>query len=327
MNNKFWKNKNVFITGSTGLLGHWVTKYLIAAGANITVLVHKSVPKVFKQAFSKVKIVRGDVTDYRKIIGALKKNHIEIIFHLAANTNIPEAYINPLPMFDANIKGAWVVLEAARQNKKIKAILFASSDKAYGDSEKLPFKETTPLKGKHPYNASKSASDLIAQSYFSTYSLPICITRCGNFYGGGDLNFNRLIPSIIKAVLFSEPLILRGDGKHIRDFFYVEDGARASIELVEKMYKNPKIIGQDFNFSYGEPIAVLELVDLILKKMNSNIKPQIQGQAKGEVKSQYLSSKKARTILKWKPAYNLEEGLIKTIAWYGEYFEKKIKAN
>lgn len=325
MNKKFWKNKNVFITGSTGLLGYWVTKYLTEVGANVTVLVHNVVPKVFKPVFSKINIVKGDVTNYDKILRTLKKNRIETIFHLAADTNIPKAYIAPLPMFDANIKGAWVILEAARQSKKIKAILFASSDKAYGDHEKLPFKETTPLKGKHPYNASKSAADLIAQSYFATYALPVCITRCGNFYGGGDLNFQRLIPGIIKAVLFNEPLILRGDGKHIRDFFYVEDGARASIELVEKMYKNPKIIGEDFNFSNGAPLTVLQLVELILEKMNSKVKPKIQGLAQGEVKSQYLSSQKARKMLGWKPSFTLEEGLLRTIDWYEKYFKKKPK--
>lgn len=322
MNRKFWKNKNVLITGSTGLLGYWVIKNLVEAEANVTALIHRGVPKVFKPTFSKVNIVKGDITDYKKIASTLKKNRIEIIFHLAANTNIPEAYLNPLPMFDANVKGAWVVLEAARQNKKIKAILFASSDKAYGDGEKLPFTEKTYLKGKHPYNASKSCSDLIAQSYFTTYSLPLCITRCGNFYGGGDLNFQRLIPSVIKAVLFKKPLVLRSDGKDIRDFFYVEDGARASIELVEAMYKNPKIIGQDFNFSNGKPLTVLELVELILKKMNSTVLPEIQGQAKGEVRSQYLSSKKARTKLGWKPSFTLETGLIRTIDWYKEYFKK-----
>lgn len=322
MNKKFWKNKKIFITGSTGLLGYWVTKNLVDADANVSALIHRGVPKVFEPTFSKVNIIKGDITDYKKITSILKKNRIEIIFHLAANTNIPHAYFSPLPMFDANIKGAWVVLEAARQYKEIKAILFASSDKAYGDGEKLPFTEKTYLKGKHPYNASKSCSDLIAQSYFTTYSLPLCITRCGNFYGGGDLNFQRLIPSIIKSVLFNEPLVLRSDGKHIRDFFYVEDGAKASIELVEKMYKNPKIIGQDFNFSNGKPLTVLELVELILKKMNSNIKPQIQGLSKGEVKSQYLSSRKARTMLGWKPSFTLETGLVRTISWYEEYFRK-----
>lgn len=321
MSKKFWKGRNVFITGSTGLLGSWITKYLVDFEANITVLIRKNIPEPFAKIFSHVNIVKGDVTDYKRILSILNKYNIETVFPLAAQTMSPVANKNPISTFETNIQGAWVTLEACRNSPSVKRIVFPSSDKSYGEEEPLPYTEDSKLTAKRPYTVSKSCADLIAQAYFVSYDLPICITRCGNFFGGQDLQLDRLVPSTITAAFFNKPLVIRSDGKYIRDFMYVEDGARASL-LVAQAMDNSKILGNAFNFSYEKPIEVLELVELILKKMGSPIKPNVLGEKLNEVRDQYLSSKKARLLLHWKPKFTLDEGLGLTIAWYRDYLRK-----
>jgi len=290
---KFWDNRNVFITGSTGLLGSWITKYLVEMNANVIVLIRKDVPKPFAKTFSKVKIVRGDVSNYDVVLSALKQNKIETVFHLAAQTISPVANKNPLATFETNIKGTWIVLEACRNTPGIGRIIIPSSDKAYGEDEPLPYTEESRLTAKRPYTVSKSCADLIAQTYIATYDLPICITRCGNFFGGGDLLFSRLVPSVIKAGFLNEELVIRSDGKFTRDFLYVEDGALATLALAELMDKK-NIRGQSFNFSYESPLTVLEFVELILKKIKSPVSPKVLGLKLNEVRDQYLSSEKQK---------------------------------
>lgn len=321
MNKKFWKNKKVFITGGTGLLGYWIIKYLIDADASVIALIHTDVPLPFKKLFSKVKIVKGTVTDYEAINRILRENHIDTVFHLAAQTMSPIANKNPLSTFDTNIKGVWIILEACRNNPFVKRIIIPSSDKAYGEDEKLPYTEESRLTAKRPYTVSKSCADLIAQAYYESYNLPLCITRCGNFFGGGDLILDRLVPSVIRAGILNKELVLRSDGKYVRDFIYVEDGALATLKLAESLEKK-SIKGQAFNFSYEHPLTVLELVELILKSMKSDMRPKVLGLKLNEVRDQYLSSKKAKKLLKWKPSFTLEEGILKTIDWYKEYFKK-----
>lgn len=319
MSKKFWKGRKVFVTGSTGLLGSWITKYLADYDANIVALIHKNIPEPFVKFFSQVTLIKGNVTDYKKILYTLNKYNIETVFPLAAQTMSPIANEDPLSTFETNIQGAWVILEACKNSKSVKRIIFPSTDKAYGEEELLPYTENSRLTAKRPYTVSKSCADLIAQAYYASYNLPICITRCGNFFGGQDLRFDRLVPSIIVAAFFNKPLIIRSDGKYTRDFMYVEDGARASIELAESM-DNQKIIGNAFNFSYEKPLEVLELVDSILKKLKSPIKPRILGLSLNEVRDQYLSSQKAKKLLGWKPSFTLDEGIELTIKWYRDYF-------
>jgi CDP-glucose 4,6-dehydratase len=241
------------------------------------------------------------------------------VFHLAAQTIVSIANNNPISTFETNIKGTWNILEACRRNKRIKKIIVASSDKAYGDQIELPYDENFSLIGRHPYDVSKSCADLICRSYFETYNLPVCITRCGNFYGGGDLNFNRIIPGTIRSILNNEPPVIRSDGSFIRDYFYIEDGVLAYILLAEKM-EDPKLFGEAFNFSNEIQITVLDLVNKIIELMNSNLKPKILNEVSNEIKHQYLSAKKAREILGWKPKFNLEPGLKKTIDYYKNFF-------
>ena len=327
--NNFWKEKNIFITGCTGLAGSWLTKFLIDEGANVVGLVRDVVPRSilfsssreFSYINDKLTVVNGCIEDYYVLERTLNEYEIEIVFHLAAQTIVGMANRNPLSTFESNIRGTYNLLEACRRNEKlIKAIVVASSDKAYGQQKELPYNEGNFLQGTHPYDVSKSCVDLIAQCYHKTYKLPVCITRCGNFYGPGDLNFNRIIPQTIRYVLNNERPVIRSDGGYVRDYFYIKDAANAYKFLVEKMYEL-NINGEAFNFSAEEPLTVIEITNKILKLMKKkNIKPIIRNQAINEIRKQYLSAKKARNILGWKPMYNMEESLKETIVWYKNFF-------
>jgi CDP-glucose 4,6-dehydratase len=231
---------------------------------------------------------------------------------------------NPISTFEANIGGTWAMLEACRRSPAVKQIIVASSDKAYGDHELLPYEEQTPLQGCHPYDVSKSCADLIAQSYATTYRLPVAITRCGNFYGGGDLNWNRIVPGTIRSVVRSQPPVIRSDGQYIRDYFYVEDGAAAYMLLAERLAANPELIGQAFNFSNEIQVTVLELVNQILALMQSDLAPDVRNEAANEIRHQYLSADKARRILDWQPLFTLEAGLWRSIAWYKAFLELSV---
>lgn len=326
MVNKFWNNKNVFVTGGTGFLGSYLVKKLVNYGANVTILVRDYIPQsniYIGEEYKKVNVVHGVLEDYLLIERALGEYEIDTVFHLAAQAIVGVANRNPLGTFKSNIEGTWNILEAARKSPLIKQVIVASSDKAYGDQEKLPYDENMPLQGKHPYDVSKSCADLIAQTYYETYKLPVCITRCGNLYGGGDLNFNRIIPQSIQSILNKEAPVIRSDGSFIRDYFYIEDAVDAYINLAEKLVAL-NLGGQAFNFSNEIQLTVLELVDKILKIMGSDIKPLILNQGSNEIIHQYLSAKKARTVLGWSPNYTIDEGLSKTIEWYKNFLKKEI---
>ncbi|WP_310427802.1 GDP-mannose 4,6-dehydratase [Bacillus pumilus] len=320
----FWNGKNVFVTGCTGLLGSYLVKELIDQGANVTGLVRDQVPRsnLYQGSqFEKMNVVKGALEDMQTIERALGEYEIDTVFHLAAQAIVGVANRHPVSTFEANILGTWNVLEACRRQPLIKRVIVASSDKAYGDQEQLPYDEDMPLNGKHPYDVSKSCADLISHTYYNTYGLPVCITRCGNLYGGGDLNFNRIIPQTIQLVLEGEAPEIRSDGTFIRDYFYIEDAVKAYLLLAEKM-EEKGLAGEAFNFSNEIQLTVLELVDKILKAMGSELKPRILNQGTHEIKHQYLSAEKARKLLDWKPDYSIEEGLEKTIEWYREFFQK-----
>ncbi|MEN6328759.1 MAG: GDP-mannose 4,6-dehydratase [Methanobacteriaceae archaeon] len=320
MTSEFWNDRNVFITGCTGLLGSWITKKLVKNGANVIGLIRDLVPKsnLYWSGFhDEIVTVRGEIEDYFVLERTINEYEIDTIFHLAAQTIVTIANRNPLSTFEANIKGTWNLLEASRRSPLVDRIVVASSDKAYGSQETLPYNEQTALEGKHPYDVSKSCADLLCGSYHQTYDLPVCVTRCGNFYGGGDLNFNRIVPGTIRSILEHKKPIIRSDGQRIRDYFYIEDGAEAYMLLAEKMAK--KIHGEAFNFSNEEPMTVLEIVNTILKAMDSNLEPAILNESSNEIEKQYLSAQKAREILGWTPRYNIHEGLEKTIKWYRNF--------
>jgi len=320
----FWNNRNVFITGCTGFLGSYLAKELVNQGANVTGLVRDIVPLsnlYTGEEHKKINTVSGKIEDEPLLERILGEYEIDTVFHVAAQAIVGVANRNPLATFETNIRGTYNLLEAARRSPLVKRIVVASSDKAYGEQTRLPYHEDMPLKGSHPYDVSKSCTDLLAQAYHKTYSLPVCITRCGNLYGGGDLNFNRIIPHTIMSVLKGERPVIRSDGKFIRDYFYVEDAVKAYLLLAEKM-TDLKLEGQAFNFSNEIQLTVLELVNKILALMKSDLTPVILNQGSNEIVHQYLSAKKAREVLGWKPSFTLEEGLIRTIDWYRKFYGK-----
>ena len=303
------------------MLGSWLVRRLYEQRAAVVCLVRDWVPEselVRSRLLQQMVVVRGDVEDRELLERTLGEYEIEIVFHLAAQTIVTIANRNPVSTFETNIRGSWNLLEACRRSPRVKAIVMASSDKAYGCQTTLPYSEDMPLQGRHPYDVSKSCADLLAQSYAATYDLPVAVTRCGNFYGGGDLNWNRVVPGTIRSILRDESPIIRSDGKYVRDYFYVEDGAAAYQLLAEELTNRPELRGQAFNFSNENQICVLELVRLILKKMGSDLEPEIQNQASNEIRHQYLSAERARSLLNWAPQFSLDEGLDRTIQWYRE---------
>lgn len=318
----FWRDRPTFVTGATGLVGGWLVRRLLAAGAPVVCLVRDWVPQselvragMLAQAIS----VRGDVRDHALLERVLGEYEVDTVIHLAAQTIVPIANRNPVSTFETNIGGTWALLEACRRSPIVKQIVLASSDKAYGDQERLPYDEETPLQGRHPYDVSKSCADLIAQAYAVTYGLPVAITRCGNFYGGGDLNWNRIVPGTIRSVLRGQRPVIRSDGRFVRDYFYVEDGAAAYMLLAERLAADRSLCGQAFNFSNEMPVTVLALVEQILRLMGSGLQPDIRKEASNEIRCQHLSAARARQVLGWQPLFALEEGLQRTIAWYREF--------
>lgn len=325
LNRKFWQDRPVFVTGGTGLVGGALVKRLKKAGADIICLVRDWVPQselMRLHIIEKIKVVRGDVRDQALLERVMGEYEINTVIHLAAQTIVTIANNNPISTFETNIQGTWSLLEAARRSPTVKQIVVASSDKAYGDQEDLPYTETTPLQGQHPYDVSKSCGDLIAAMYAKTFQSPVAITRCGNFYGEGDLNFNRIIPGTIRSIIRGQRPIIRSDGSFIRDYFYVEDGAAAYMLLAEKLAENPKLRGEAFNFSNEIQVNVKVLVNKILKLMGSKLKPDIRNEVRNEIKHQYLSSAKARKTLGWKPLYDLDSGLKETIEWYRQHLKE-----
>ena len=319
---EFWRDRSVFVTGCTGLLGSWLVAELVRRGARVTGLVRDWVPKsrlYTEEWHQQINVVRGCVQDLQTIKRAINEYEVDTVFHLAAQSIVGVGNREPLDTFETNIKGTWNLLEACRQIGGVSRVVVASSDKAYGDQLVLPYDETTPLQGEHPYDVSKSCADLICRTYYVSYGVPVCVTRCGNFYGGGDLNFNRIVPDTIRSTLRDKQVVLRSDGSYIRDYFYVKDGVLAYLHLAEQMDRR-EIWGEAFNFSNELQIPVLEMVRKILELMDkSHLEPIILNQAKNEIKHQYLSAEKARTLLDWKPQYSIEEGLREAIQWYDKF--------
>ncbi len=320
-----WQDRPVLITGCTGFLGSWLTAVLINSGADVVGLIRDDVPEsqlARSGSIDKIKIVHGELGNYALLERTLAEYEIHTIFHLAAQTIVGIANQSPMSTFETNIRGTWVLLEAARHASTVKAVVIASSEKAYGDRAEPPFKETVPLQGRHPYDVSKSCADLIAQTYAHSYGLPIGITRCSNLYGGGDLNWNRLLPGTIRSVLRGERPILRSDGTFKRDYLFVEDAVNGYMMIAEQL-ANGRLHGETFNFGRGEPDTALNVVKTIISVSNHpELEPIILDEVKNEIKDEYLSADKAHQILGWQPADSLETGLAKTMAWYRHFLQQ-----
>jgi CDP-glucose 4,6-dehydratase len=319
----FWLDRPVLATGATGLLGSSLLKQLIALQAEPVCLVRDWVPQSEFARAGLVKhsrLVRGDVRDQALLERTLGEYEVDTVFHLAAQTLVPVANRNPVSTFQTNVAGTWALLEACRRSPSVKQIILASSDKAYGSHEALPYTEDTPLRGSHPYDVSKSCADLVAQAYAATWGTPVAITRCGNLFGEGDLNWNRIVPGTIRSVLRGKRPVIRSDGQYVRDYFSADDAATACLLLARRLSADAALSGEAFNFSYERPMTVIEIARMILALMRSDLEPDIRNEASGEIRRQYLSAAKARSVLGWTPAQTLEEGLERTVAWYRTFF-------
>lgn len=325
----YWDRKKVFVTGCTGLLGPWMTEKLVQEGAELVALIRDRVSHSNFYLLGldrKVSIVNGDVTDLALLERILNEYEIETVFHLAAQAIVLTANRSPVSTFESNIRGTWSILEASRRSPWVKRIVVASSDKAYGEHTELPYDEGMSLRPTNFYDVSKASAELISQAYFKSYRLPVAIARCGNLYGGGDLNFNRIVPGTIESTHRGVSTVIRSDGQYVRDYFYVMDAVEAYLSLAQHMDSPGGVVGQAFNFSNEEPITVLGLVERILKRMGrEELKPEVLGSASGEIVKQYLSSRKSRETLGWKAAFSLDEGLDQTISWYRNFFAGRFR--
>lgn len=316
----FWKDRPVFVTGATGLLGSHLVEELLARGAAVTCLVRDWVPRarMVEEGFlERVSCVRGELEDPAVLVRALNEHEIDTVLHVGAQTIVGTAARSPLSTFESNVRGTWNLLDACREcSRLVKRIVIASSDKAYGAHAELPYKETTSLEGRFPYDASKAAGDVIAMSYHATYRLPLAITRCGNLFGPGDLNWNRLIPGTIRSALRGENPVIRSDGTYVRDYFYVKDAVEAYLLLAERLPET-QLVGQAFNFGTETPMPVLDVVTTILRLMGKEaLRPTILNEASNEIPRQFLDCRKARAGLAWRPKRTMEQGLRETIGWY-----------
>lgn len=318
----FWAERNVFVTGCTGFLGCRLVEELVTKQARVTGLVRDVIPRApfFRRGFDReIAVVAGRLEDFDLIERALADYEIDTVFHLAAQAIVPVANRDPRSTFETNIRGTWNLLEACRRNSTVTRIVAASSDKAYGAHDRLPYTEEHALAGTHPYDVSKSCADLIAAAYSHTYDVPVCTTRCGNLFGPGDTNFSRIVPGTIRSVLEGESPIIRSDGTPVRDYVYVDDVVRGYLLLAERM-EDPAIRGQAYNFGTGEPLSVLELTTRISTLAGRDgLQPRILNQARAEIQEQYLSFDRAERMLGWRPVHSVSERLEETIDWYRDY--------
>lgn len=323
--NLFWRNRKVFVTGATGLLGSAMVEALVNEGAQVSALVRDRVPqsKLWSSGLKeKITCVYGSLTDVGLLQRAFAEYEISTVFHLAAQTLVSVAKQDPVGTLEANVRGTWLLLEAARQ-LNVEQVLVASSDKAYGSSDNLPYSEQHSLHGRYPYDVSKSCTDLISTMYATTFALPVSIVRCGNLFGGGDLNYSRLIPGVIQATMNGVPFTIRSDGQYIRDFLYIEDAVGAYLLLAKALSERPELRGEAFNFGLELHSTILEIVRMITGLMGrSDLEPVVQNTASAEIREQYLDASKARELLSWSAQFGLEEGLKRTISWYEKTFRK-----
>jgi CDP-glucose 4,6-dehydratase len=317
-----WAGSTALVTGATGMVGSWLVRELLARGTRVVALVHDSDPQseLFRSGdAARVSVVNGALEEPGSVERAINEHEVDTVFHLGAQTIVGTALRNPLPTFEANLRGSYLLLDACRHHRAlVKRVVVASSDKAYGEQPKLPYTEDMPLLARHPYDVSKSCTEAIAQCYHETYDVPIAIARCGNIYGGGDLNWSRIIPGTIRSVLRGERPVIRSDGKFVRDYLHVLDAVSAYLALAERIH-SPEVSGRAFNFSTESPVNVLEVVAQIQALTRTELEPMVLNQARHEIPGQHLSAARARSVLGWKARYDLARGLAATLPWYRDF--------
>lgn len=319
---EFWSTKRVLVTGATGMVGAWVTRWLVDAGAHTVAFISDSDPQseLFRSGYiNQVSVMNGRLENYDDVERAINNQEIDSIIHLGAQPIVGAADRSPRHTFESNIQGTWNVLDAARVlSGLVKRIVVASSDKAYGTQVVLPYTEQMSMNGDHPYEVSKSCTDLISTTYARTYGLPVTIARCGNIYGGGDLNWNRIVPGTFRSILRGEQPVLRSDGTFVRDYLHVDDIVSAYLLLGERSHEQ-ELKGHGFNFSDESPLTVMEIYRAICEAAERpGLEPRILNSATGEIKDQYLDSSKAHEVLGWRASVSLQDGLAKSWQWYRE---------
>lgn len=323
-----WSGARVLVTGATGIVGSWLCRELIARGAHVVALVRDPDPQsdLYRSGdVLRTSVVAGPLEDYATVERAINEHEVSTVFHLGAQAIVGTAQRSPIQTFKSNIEGSWNVLEACRRlGDQVRAVVVASSDKAYGDQPDLPYREDMPLLACHPYDVSKSCTDMLARTYAASYALPTVIARCGNIYGGGDLNWSRIVPGTIRSLLRGERPIVRSNGQYVRDYLYVRDAVSAYLRLADAVIDDEAVRGEAFNFSTESWVSVLEIVDTIRKRMGSDLVVQVLDRAQGEIKSQSLSAARAKRELGWLAAWDLERGLDETITWYRAYFGTEV---
>lgn len=320
----FWSDKRVLVTGATGIVGSWVTRALLKQGASVVALVRDvDFETEFYRSgmYQQVAVVNGRLEDFSSVERSVSEHEVDTVLHLGAQTIVGAAQRSPLATFEANIRGTYNVLEACRRHSPhVRRVVIASSDKAYGDHGGAAYVESAPMQATHPYDVSKLCGDLIAQTYAHTYELPVAIARCGNIYGGGDLNWSRLVPGTIRSLHFDKQPVLRSDGSYTRDYLYVEDAASSYLTLARSSGRD-EVRGEAFNFSGGAPRSVLAVVDAIAELMDkTELRPIILNTARFEIPHQLVSSQKAHDVLGWRPEFDLTGGLRETVGWYCAFF-------
>jgi len=321
----FWRDRPVAVTGGTGFVGSHLVAALVELGALVTVLRrdHPALSPISHGWDAKVNYVDGRVEDVATVERLLGEYQADVVFHLAAQSQVGVASRNPISTFEANVQGTWAVLEAVRRKGTMAAVVVASSDKAYGDQTSLPYREDMPLLAVHPYDVSKACADMIAHSYAHTFGVPVAVTRCGNFFGPGDVNWDRLIPGTVRSLFHGERPVIRSDGTLTRDYLFVTDGVRAYLQLMERLAADPSLAGSAFNFSNEAPMSVLELVALIQEVAGTSLEPDVRAVATGEIVRQALSAERARTVLGWMPTYSMAQALTETVTWYKSYLSAR----
>lgn len=324
MSNDFWQGRSVLITGANGFIGSWVARALVDARANVVALVRDQTAQgglALQHIRDRVTLVMGDVADAALMQRAVNEYAVDTCFHLAAQAIVGVSNRSPASTFETNIRGTWNLLEACRTVPTVTRVVVASSDKAYGRQDRLPYKEGDSLNGIYSYDASKACCDMLARSYAASFGMPVAVTRCANVYGGADLNFSRLVPDTMRAVLTDQAPVVRSDGSPTRDYMYAADAVSAYLTLAEALDR-PDVHGQAYNFGTGQPISVADLVRRIIALSGrEQLQPRILGAGtpRGEIDAQYLDSRKAADQLGWRPRYTLDDGLRQTLSWYARY--------
>lgn len=324
----FWRDRSVLVTGAGGFVASRLSSRLVDAEASVVGIMRDSAgSRLLRQLgiHDALTIVRGSITQFELIERVLNEYEVDTVFHLAAQALVGAANRSPLSTFESNIRGTWHVLEAARRSQTVTRVVIASSDKAYGHQTELPYRESTPLAGEYPYDASKVCADVLARSYFATYDLPVVVTRFANIYGGGDLNWSRLIPGTVRSGLRGDPVIIRSDGTMERDYVYIQDALAGYLRAAESA-SDEDVRGRAFNFGSGSATSVLDVARMILELMDSDSEFEILGEAKGEIDRQYLDSALAKRLLDWVPAVPFSKGLTETIHWYSNYLDIPVQA-